>query len=423
MTVRNREQSFLEKSYLLLRPTLELAEKRLKLIITDTASQITDKNLVRFHIRDPRIKSLQSISRKAKLNNYSQDETLKNIFDLVGIRIVCNNTEDVTRFYELLKQSLIKEDLIREENFISDPQSSGYRAKHINFYVEVGEIFSPERVACEVQIRTLLQDSWAELTHDDVYKNDIELPEDLKGRMADLALILSAADEIAQKVRRRIERKYSVSGEIKLDMVTSDGLAFVFKHVFGKEPSEYFINKAERFSQKNGLKTLHEVDTILSKAGFRDIIREAYIKESGFPYPPMEEEIFMASVKAASQDEKTAVSYIKTVARKERDEIETSWRNDVINKLPDTYDDFLEQAPDEDEGLNVEEFAEALGEAKSCAICGTTIVDMDSLSYVIADHYNQDNVSEIFDTLYRIDASWADGEFCSYHAYYIEKDK
>lgn len=85
MTVRNREQSFLEKSYLLLRPTLELAEKRLKLIISDTASQITDKKLVRIHIRDPRIKSLQSISRKAKLNNYSQDEALKNIFDLVGI--------------------------------------------------------------------------------------------------------------------------------------------------------------------------------------------------------------------------------------------------------------------------------------------------------------------------------------------------
>ena len=66
---------------------------------------------------------------------------------------------------------------------------------------------------CELQIRTLLQDSWGELTHEDTYKPGSQLPplvETLSKRMASL---MATLDEIAQDLRDEMDRLEEQAGE------------------------------------------------------------------------------------------------------------------------------------------------------------------------------------------------------------------
>ena len=61
-------------------------------------------------------------------------------------------------------------------------------------------------VTIELQVRTLLQDSWGELTHEDTYSKAGELPplvEVLSARMADL---LATLDDIAEDLRNELDR-------------------------------------------------------------------------------------------------------------------------------------------------------------------------------------------------------------------------
>jgi hypothetical protein len=79
---------------------------------------------------------------------------------------------------------------------------SGYRGWHVNLGVQ----HDSTHVTCELQVRTLLQDSWGELTHEDTYSKSRELPplvEVLSTRMADL---LATLDDIAEDLRNELDR-------------------------------------------------------------------------------------------------------------------------------------------------------------------------------------------------------------------------
>ncbi len=82
-------------------------------------------------------------------------------------------------------------------------------------------------VSCELQVRTLLQDSWGELTHIDTYSKDGELPplvDVLSTRMADL---LSILDDIAEDLRTELDRidQEIVSESDDRSLVAEDALA------------------------------------------------------------------------------------------------------------------------------------------------------------------------------------------------------
>ena len=89
-----------------------------------------------------------------------------------------------------------------ERNYVTEPKESGYRGWHVNLGIVVNSV----PVSCELQVRTLLQDSWGELTHIDTYSKDGALPplvDVLSTRMADLLAIL---DDIAEDLRTELDR-------------------------------------------------------------------------------------------------------------------------------------------------------------------------------------------------------------------------
>ena len=97
------------------------------------------------------------------------NNAIEKINDLIGIRIVCSNLNDI---YDLV--SLIKSDgrfeILKEKDYIRNPKESGYTSYHIIFEYDykVGELTIP--IKAELQIRTEEMDKWASVAHDLVYK-------------------------------------------------------------------------------------------------------------------------------------------------------------------------------------------------------------------------------------------------------------
>jgi ppGpp synthetase/RelA/SpoT-type nucleotidyltranferase len=133
--------------------------------------------------------------------------------DLVGLRVVCTNKSDVDRLVDILegleKYADGDEPVLAihgdNKDWRSEPKDSGYRAYHVNLCTSVAQATRRHPVVCELQIRTLLQDSWGELTHEDTYKPGGDVPPlvtTLSKRMADL---MATLDDIAEDLRSQLD--------------------------------------------------------------------------------------------------------------------------------------------------------------------------------------------------------------------------
>lgn len=424
MAYSDAEKTELQESYEALMPRLAEAERQLLDLIQQAIGRIEDKKLVRAKIRDKRVKSLDSIRRKAEVQGLKPKDACLAISDLVGARVVCNTTEDVYRFRELLREELPLDELVDEQDYVGKPKGSGYRGLHLNFRVEVGGPLGGTRIPCEVQIRTLLQDSWAELVHSDVYKETATLPEDLRGRTQDLASVLAAADQIASRVRARVMQEAKVEPEsVQLNILTKEGLAYIFGEVFGRWPPEYAVQRTYEACQDVGVKAVADLRSKLANKSFRDALAQAYQDELRFGPSISSEDIFALTPVAVAKGDKRALKEARNLARREREEIDAVWRREVLSDLPDSFERFVEEL--EAGHIEVEAVAEALGVAGKCFTCSETIIDEDAFLEAVAAHYDVEVDYELTGVLHGVADCWTNPEYpdlCSYHAYQVSKD-
>ena len=267
------------------RPALEQAKSKLRKSLRRVVGSIEDRDLVRAALRPVRIKEFESFRSKALRECWSADEALSVCSDLVGGRVVCNNLEDVRRFSELLKESGIDaRPLVDEQDHVHAPDEKGYRALHLDLKLNVGKsAFQAEIVPCEVQIRTRLQDAWAELTHEDIYKQ-ANLPEDLEARARDLAEVLAAADQIATRIRSRAMRERSApSSRPDMDRVSEAGLSYMFKEIFGRSPADYAVRQALDVCQRLDIRSLEDLPKYLGNKGNEGFPEDVRIPEGPGP--------------------------------------------------------------------------------------------------------------------------------------------
>ena len=199
-----------------LEPALSEAEATLTGLLRDNLS---DRDLAR--IRGPvgRVKSKARLWRKLCRPRYAEriasvDEIPDVIDDLIGARLTCTNRRDIDVVREVFDALATTDrgqpglwlEPATERDYLSEPRPSGYRGWHVNLGFGADADGSRRLVTCELQVRTLLQDGWGELTHEDTYKKDGELPplvSVLSRRMADL---LATLDDIAEDLRNELDR-------------------------------------------------------------------------------------------------------------------------------------------------------------------------------------------------------------------------
>jgi ppGpp synthetase/RelA/SpoT-type nucleotidyltranferase len=199
-----------------LEPALAAADAALDATLRE---QLGDRDLARIRNTGGRVKSKRRTWRKLQQPRYrgkvtDPDAIPAIIDDLVGLRITCTNLRDIDMVQAALDglpRRRIEGDGLwldpaSERDYVAHPKDSGYRGWHVNLGVSVLTDAGRVPVVCELQVRTLLQDSWGELTHEDTYSKDGALPplvEILSSRMADLFATL---DDIAEDLRTELDR-------------------------------------------------------------------------------------------------------------------------------------------------------------------------------------------------------------------------
>ena len=152
-----------------------------------------------------RIKTPESTIEKLGRKGYpiTLESAMTNIYDVIGIRIICALLSDVYNVEKWIK-SLENIEIINEKDYIANPKDNGYRSLHFQLKVKDGE---NKGMHMEVQIRTLVMDFWATLEHKMKYKKKIKnqsLVEFELKRCADEANLL---DKYMQELTQFIEQE------------------------------------------------------------------------------------------------------------------------------------------------------------------------------------------------------------------------
>ena len=156
------------------------------------------------HIED-RLKSPQSILEKLrrKDKSFNVESAKNNLYDIAGVRVICNYIEDIYTVADLLtSQDDVK--LVKRKDYIRTPKPNGYRSLHLVIQTPVYLSEAKEQVFVEVQIRTIAMDFWASLEHELKYKTDTEVSVDLAERLKQCAETIAATDEEMQEIYKTL---------------------------------------------------------------------------------------------------------------------------------------------------------------------------------------------------------------------------
>ena len=89
------------------------------------------------------------------------DLTLSEMQDIGGCRAVVTSVPKVKRLREMFIESQIKHQLVHEDDYISRPKRTGYRAIHLIYAYHSDKSTDYQGLKIELQLRTRLQHAWA----------------------------------------------------------------------------------------------------------------------------------------------------------------------------------------------------------------------------------------------------------------------
>jgi len=164
-----------------------------------------------------RVKSQSSLLKKLARANWPQFYFPTDVAkDLIGARVVCWFVDDcygMSKFVEKSNHFTVHVDKqLPIKDYIREPQFAGYRAIHVFADVPYDSVqrkpgesakVVPKEILCEIQIRTKLQDAWADITHEFFYKaKDMGVKNtDFESFLADLSERLAMEDKTFMKFR------------------------------------------------------------------------------------------------------------------------------------------------------------------------------------------------------------------------------
>lgn len=160
------------------------------------------------HHIETRLKKPHSIIKKAKKKNIGLTEfdITHNIYDIAGIRVICNYEDDVYVVAKLLmNQSDIK--TIRIKDYIKNPKENGYRSLHLVLEIPIFLSQGPKPICVEVQLRTIAMDFWASLEHKLKYKTKNKVNYEIKNELFACANQIAELDSKMQSIHNRLNLK------------------------------------------------------------------------------------------------------------------------------------------------------------------------------------------------------------------------
>lgn len=213
----------LREAYELRKPKLQaFGEWVTGLILTRLKQQLGSESAVEKFLQippRPRVKDTDSFLEKALIRK-PKHNPLHEVTDQVGVRFVVLLLEDIDRVGQIVQSSdwHWQKDRDHEQERLEKPDYFAYQSDHYivrsKKQLTWNEITIPENIACEIQIRTILQHAYAEMAHISDYKPSIRLPEEsqklVKRSLAKGSALIETTDDVFREIQDRL-RQYSAS--------------------------------------------------------------------------------------------------------------------------------------------------------------------------------------------------------------------
>lgn len=157
-----------------------------------------------------RVKNVNSYCEKVLIRKPKKKPLLETT-DKVGTRVVLLDTMDVKKVCEFIEKCdkwQVKEHA-KDINLIilEHPEEFTYQSDH--YIVRPNENYKTDcekdLLTCEIQVRTILQHAYAEISHDTMYKKDVTISSQYKRRLASSMAFLEAADEKFVQIYKGLE--------------------------------------------------------------------------------------------------------------------------------------------------------------------------------------------------------------------------
>ena len=203
--------------------------ERLADVVEERLSRVLAPADIMMHITH-RIKTPESIKGKlAKKSAHYQN--VRDLYDILGFRVICYFAEDVDLVAKLVAENFrIDWSRSKDKRELIDAQSFGYLSLH--YVCALPESADDgQDLWFELQIRTILQHSWAEIEHDLGYKTEFEVPRSIRRSFSRAASLLETADILFSQIREELEEyKAAVKADVvnnKIDEVYFDRVSIV----------------------------------------------------------------------------------------------------------------------------------------------------------------------------------------------------
>lgn len=155
-----------------------------------------------------RVKTADSVSGKLarKPDKYA---TASDLTDIVGYRIICYFTDQIDMISSIVEDLfVIDRDNYVDKSKMLKPNAFGYLSVHYICSLKPSDEYpdSLTKIRFEIQIRTVLQHTWAEIEHDLGYKNEFGVPHHVRREFSQMASLLEVADAGFGRIKRELDR-------------------------------------------------------------------------------------------------------------------------------------------------------------------------------------------------------------------------
>lgn len=142
-----------------------------------------------------RVKEVDSFAVKA-LVGHRYENPLREIVDKAGLRIVVPYLRDVEPVEQLVRELFVVIKTEQKRDALAYNEA-GYLGLHLDIRLHDEQAISyPDfaELRLELQVRTIAEGAWAEVTHNNLYKPPADLPDDLKRRIYRLVGLVELFD-------------------------------------------------------------------------------------------------------------------------------------------------------------------------------------------------------------------------------------
>ena len=218
-----------------------------------------------------RVKAEKSLAGKLERSG-DYYNTFDELTDILGCRVICYLSDEIDKIGKKVEEAFnVDWEFSSDKRALIQEDSFGYLSLHYICTLPFGDKWPDEICGkkFEIQIRTILQHTWAAIHHDIGYKSDFGVPRDIKRQFARLASLLELADE--EFVRAR-DNMVGYTEDIRKRIITDDANDITINMIS--------LNEYVRNNQK--MKALIQEIADIAGAEISEIDPESYIPQLAF---------------------------------------------------------------------------------------------------------------------------------------------